>query len=106
MGELRDGVVREYEVHPEDFGIAMAHSRNLRVADAAGSKAMLVQALDNVPSLPLEVVALNAGAALYVAGVADSIAHGIARAREAIASGAAKARLQAFIATTRALAGA
>src|SRR5690606_2171886 len=69
IGELRDGEVREYEVHPEDFGIAMAHTRNLRVADAAESKAMLLQALDNVPSLQLEIVALNAGAALYVAGV-------------------------------------
>src|SRR6476619_2739778 len=88
VGELRDGVVREYEVHPEDFGIAMAASRNLRVADAAASRAMLLDALDGVPGLPLESVALNAGAALYVAGVAESIADGIGRARHAIASGA------------------
>src|SRR3546814_13360428 len=77
VGELRDGVVREYDVHPEDFGIAMAASRNLRVADPAGSKAMLLEALGDEPGLPLEIVALNAGAALYVAGVADSIADGI-----------------------------
>src|SRR6478609_6727772 len=89
VGELRDGVVREYEVHPEDFGIRMAASRNLCVADAAQSRMMLVNVLDNVPGLPLESVALNAGAALYVAGVAESIADGIALAREAIASGAA-----------------
>jgi anthranilate phosphoribosyltransferase len=104
VGELRDGVVREYEVHPEDFGIAMAHTRNLRVADAAESKAMLLAALDGAPGLPLEIVALNAGAALYVAGVAGSIADGIERARAAIASGAARARLEAFVATTRRLA--
>ena len=104
VGELRDGVVREYEVHPEDFGIAMAHTRNLRVADAAESRSMLLGALDGNPGLPLEIVALNAGAALYVAGVADSIADGIARARAAIASGAARARLDAFLATTRRLA--
>jgi len=104
VGELRDGVVREYEVHPEDFGIAMAASRNLRVANAVESKAMLLDALDNKPGLPLEIVALNAGAALYAAGVADSIGDGIARARDAIASGAARAKLEQFIATTRELA--
>ena len=106
VGELRDGVVREYELHPEDFGIAMAHSRNLRVADAVESKAMLLAALENREGLPREIVAYNAGAALYAAGVADSIGAGIARAREAIASGAARARLDAFVSTTRALAGA
>jgi anthranilate phosphoribosyltransferase len=105
VGELRDGVVREYEVHPEDFGIAMAASRNLRVADATESKAMLLGALDNKSGLPLEIVALNAGAALYVAGVADSVADGIVCAREAIASGAARAKLDQFVATTRELAG-
>ena len=105
VGELRDGVVREYEVHPEDFGIAMAASRNLRVADAQESKAMLLGALDNKPGLPLEIVALNAGAALYAAAVAESIEQGIALAREAIASGAARAKLEAFVATTRDVAG-
>ncbi|MCI4567606.1 anthranilate phosphoribosyltransferase [Lysobacter sp. CFH 32150] len=104
VGELRDGVVREYEVHPEDFGINMAASRNLRVNDASESKAMVLQALENRPGLPLEIVALNAGAALYVSGVADSIADGIARSREALASGAAMAKLQDFVATTRKLA--
>ncbi|MFN3904024.1 anthranilate phosphoribosyltransferase, partial [Rehaibacterium terrae] len=72
VGELRDGQVREYEIHPEDFGIAMAASRNLRVADADQSKAMLLEALGNADGLPREIVALNAGAALYVAGVAAS----------------------------------
>jgi anthranilate phosphoribosyltransferase len=101
VGGLRDGVVREYDVHPEDFGIAMAHTRNLRVADAAESKTMLLAALDDTPGLPREIVAFNSGAALYAAGVADSIADGIARARAAIASGAARARLDAFVAATR-----
>ena len=104
VGELRDGEVREYEVHPEDFGIAMAASRNLRVADAAESKAMLLSALGNEPGLPLEIVALNAGAALYAAGVADSIGDGIARAREAIASGAAMTKLREFVKATNRLA--
>ncbi len=104
VGELRDGQVREYEVHPEDFGIAMSASRNLRVSGPAESKAMLLGALGNEPGVPLEIVALNAGAALYVAGVVDSIAEGIERAREAIASGAAMAKLDAFVEATRGIA--
>jgi anthranilate phosphoribosyltransferase len=103
VGELRDGEVREYELHPEDFGIAMAASRNLRVGDAAESKAMLLGVLDNRPGPAREIVVLNAGAALYVAGVADSIEAGIAAARDAIVSGKALERLQHFVATTRAL---
>ena len=102
VGELRDGKVREYEIHPEDYGIAMAASRNFEVADAAGSKAMLLEVLDNRPGLARDIVAMNAGAALYVAGVTDSIDEGIGRAREAIASGAARAKMEAFVAATRA----
>jgi anthranilate phosphoribosyltransferase len=104
VGELRDGTVREYELHPEDFGIAMAHSRNLRVAGPAESQAMLLAALENRDGLPREIVAYNAGAALYAAGVADTIDNGIARAREAIASGAARAKLDEFVSTTQTLA--
>jgi anthranilate phosphoribosyltransferase len=103
IGELRDGKVREYEVHPEDFGIAMAASRNLRVNDAAESKAMLLRALDNHPGLPRDIVALNAGAALYASGIAGSIDDGIVRARNAIANGDARAKVEQFIATTQRL---
>ena len=106
VGELRNGVVREYEVHPEDFGIAMAASRNLRVADAMESRTMVLQALDNQRGLPREIVAFNAGAALYVAGVADSISDGIERARAAIASGQAREKLDQFVAVTKELAAA
>lgn len=105
VGELRDGKVREYEVHPEDFGIAMAASRNLRVEDAVESKAMVLQALENREGLPREIVALNAGAALYAAGKAESIAEGIELARRALASGAARAKLGEFVALTTELAG-
>jgi anthranilate phosphoribosyltransferase len=104
VGELRDGEVREYEIHPEDFGIAMAASRNLRVENAVESKAMLLEALSGREGLPREIVALNAGAALYAAGVAGSIPAGIGAARAAIASGAARARLDEFVAVTRELA--
>lgn len=106
VGELRDGKVREYELHPEDFGIGMAASRNLRVNDAQESKTMLIEALENKPGLPRDIVCFNAGAALYVAGSADTIAHGIEAARAAIACGDARAKLEHFIATTRRLASA
>ena len=106
VGELRDGKVREYEIHPEDFGIAMSASRNLKVADPAESIAMLRAVLDNRPGPANDIVALNAGAALYVAGVADSIAEGLARARAVIADGSARARMQQYVAASRALAAA
>ncbi|HRQ66377.1 MAG TPA: anthranilate phosphoribosyltransferase [Xanthomonadaceae bacterium] len=105
VGELKDGQIREYEIHPEDFGIGMAASRNLRVDDASQSKAMLLEALGNADGLPREVVALNAGAALYAAGTVPDIAAGIEAARAAIASGAALAKMEEFVGITRALAG-
>jgi anthranilate phosphoribosyltransferase len=104
VGELRDGVIREYVIHPEDFGIAMASNRSLRVANADESKSMLLDALANSPGTPREIVVLNAGAALYVSGIAETLTNGIERARAAIASGDARHRLDLFIDTTRALA--
>jgi len=101
VGELRDGQVREYEIHPEDFGLSMISNRGLRVADALESKEMVLEALDNRPGTAREIVALNAGTALYAADVVDSIPAGIERAREAIASGAARARLDAFVRFTQ-----
>lgn len=103
VGELRDGQVREYEIHPEDFGLQMRSLRQLQVASAAESKAMLLGALNNQPGAALDIVCLNAGAALYVANVAKSIAEGIEQARNAIASGAARQKLDAFIQTTQRL---
>jgi anthranilate phosphoribosyltransferase len=104
VGELRDGKVREYEIEPEQFGIPMASSRNLRVADAGESKAMLLQVLDGADGVAHNIVLLNAGAALYAAGVAASIADGITRADRAIDDGSARARLDQFVAATQALA--
>ena len=104
VGELRDGVVREYEVEPEDFGLAMASSRNLRVANAEESKAMLLEALHGRAGVPHDIVCLNAGAALYAADVVGSIAAGIELARVTIARGAAHAKMHAFVAATRRLA--
>ncbi len=104
VGELRDGEVREYEIHPEDFGLQMVSHRGLKVGDAEASKAMLLDALENRAGTPREIVALNAGAALYAANLAASIGDGIVLAREAIASGAARAKLDAFVAFTKACA--
>jgi anthranilate phosphoribosyltransferase len=101
VGELRHGEVREYEVEPEDFGLAMASSRNLRVENADESRAMLIEALEGKRGVPHDIVCLNAGAALYTANVAGSIDDGIERARAAIASGAARAKLDQFVAATR-----
>uniref|UniRef100_UPI0025E3A3EC anthranilate phosphoribosyltransferase n=1 Tax=uncultured Nevskia sp. TaxID=228950 RepID=UPI0025E3A3EC len=104
VGELRDGQIREYDIHPEDYGLAMAASRNLKVDDAAHSKQRLLQALDNIAGQARDIVCLNAGAALYAANVASSISDGIVRATAAIASGAARAKVDAYVAATRAAA--
>ena len=101
VGELKNGEVREYEIHPEDFGLQMVSNRSLKVADATASKDMLIAALENKPGTAREIVALNAGAALYAANMADSIGDGIVKARETIASGAARAKLDAFVQFTR-----
>jgi len=101
VGELKDGEVHEYEIHPEDFGLSMISNRGLRVVDAEESKEMVLEALGNRPGTPREIVTLNAGVALYAADVVDSIGAGIDRAREAIASGAARERLDRFVAFTQ-----
>ncbi len=98
VGELKDGVIREYEIHPEDFGMTMASNRALKVEDAAASKAMLLGVLDNQPGAARDIVALNAGVALYAANVAGSMRDGVLLAYAAIESGAAKAKLDALVA--------
>jgi len=104
VGELKNGEILEYEIHPEDFGLHMKSNRGLKVKDAAESKEMLQEALSGVDGTPREIVALKAGTALYAAGVSDSIADGIVRARAAIASGDAKRKLAEFVAVTQKLA--
>ena len=106
VGELVDGEIREYEIHPEDFGLQMSSSRNLKVANAAESIAKIREALDNQPGPARDIVLLNTGTALYAAGVASSIADGVDRAREAVASGAARAKLEQFAKLTQSLASA
>ncbi len=98
VGELKNGQITEYEIHPEDFGLTMASNRALKVDTPEQSMAMLRGVLDNEPGAARDIVMINAGAALYAANVASSIADGLARARVAIESGAAKAKLAQFVA--------
>lgn len=101
VGELKDGKITEYEIHPEDFGLRMISNRGLKVASAEESRDMVLEALSNKQGTPREIVALNAGTGLYAANVEPSIEEGIKRAREVIASGAARAKLDAFVQFTR-----
>lgn len=98
VGELKNGQITEYEIHPEDFGLTMASNRALKVDTPEQSMAMLLGVLDNEPGAARDIVMVNAGAALYAANIASSIADGLERARAAIASGAAKAKLAQFVA--------
>ena len=100
VGELKDGEVREYTVHPSDFGLPVYDSRVLKVASTQESVQCIQRALANEDGPVRDIVLLNAGAALYCAGVAASIAEGVRRAREAVASGAALAKLSQFVSAT------
>ncbi|MDR2852275.1 MAG: anthranilate phosphoribosyltransferase [Burkholderiaceae bacterium] len=105
VGELKDGQIREYQIHPDDFGIPMASNRTLRVETPEASKAMLLGVLEGQSGPAREIVLLNAGAALYAAGLTASIAEGLARARAALDSGAARRKLDELIAFTTSAAG-
>jgi anthranilate phosphoribosyltransferase len=104
VGELKNGEILEYEIHPEDFGLRMVSNRGLRVANAQESKGMVLEALSDTAGTPREIVTLNAGAALYAANMVDTIGEGIDRARQVIASGAARAKVEEFVRATRELA--
>ncbi|MGD9773785.1 anthranilate phosphoribosyltransferase [Diaphorobacter sp.] len=101
VGELKDGVVREYEVHPEDFGLRMAGTRSLRVENPAESKAMLMGVLQGDEGPARDIVCLNAGAALYAGNIAESLEDGLRRAQQALVSGAALAKLHELVAYTQ-----
>ncbi len=103
VGELKNGEISEYEIHPEDFGMAMASNRALKVETPEQSREMLMSVLDNQPGAPRDIAILNAGVALYAANVAPTMKDGIARARAAVESGAAKARLEQLIAVSKTL---
>ncbi len=105
VGELVNGEIHEYEIHPEDFGLPMASNRSLKVETPEQSRTMLLSVLDNQPGAPRDIVLFNTAVALYAANVADSIPAGLAKAREALASGAAKAKLERLVSVSKSLAG-
>ena len=104
VGELKSGKVTEYQIHPEDFGFAMSSNRALRVETPEQSRAMLQGVLDNQEGPARDIVVFNSAVALYAANVVESIEAGLAPARVALASGAAKAKLQQLIARTQQIA--
>jgi anthranilate phosphoribosyltransferase len=101
VAELKDGHVRVFEIAPEQFGFRRASLDGIRVHNAAESLQLMRAVLEGTPGPALDTVLLNAGAAIYVAGLAPDQAGGIARARESVASGAARARLESLAALTR-----
>ena len=101
IGELKNGEIIEYEIHPEDFGLSMASNRTLRVETPEQSKQMLMGVLNGEPGAPSDIVALNAGAALYAANLTDSLQAGLALARAAISSGAARRKLDELVLATQ-----
>jgi anthranilate phosphoribosyltransferase len=103
VGELKNGEITEYEIHPEDFGMAMASNRALKVETPEQSREMLMGVLNNQPGAARDIAILNAGVALYAANVAPTMKEGIAKARAAVESGAAKAKLEQLISASKSL---
>ena len=101
VGELKDNRVTEYTIHPEQFGMPVHDSKVLRVTTVEESRAMVLQALDAKPSAQRDIVTLNAGAAIYAADCAATLHDGIDMAKAAIASGAARAKLDEFVRFTQ-----
>jgi anthranilate phosphoribosyltransferase len=103
VAELKDGEVREYTINPGQFGIAEHDGSMLKAQSREVSLAIVRRVMDNEPGPARDIVVLNAGAALYAANVADSLADGVERARNALSSGAAAQTLERFVATTQRL---
>lgn len=104
VAELKNGWIREYELDPTDFGFTLCSAADLAAPTAEDSKARLLAVLDNQPGPARDIVCLNAGAAIYVAGVTDTLAEGIKLARELLASGAARQKLRQLVELTHKLA--
>ncbi len=100
VGELKNGKVEEYEIHPERFGLGVHDPRTIKVGTVEESRDMVLSALENKPGAPRDIVAVNAGASIYVSGKADSLEAGVEKAFEIIKSGAARAKLDDFVRAT------
>jgi anthranilate phosphoribosyltransferase len=97
VAELKDGEVREYTVHPSQFGLNTASLADISVANVEESKTMLLGVLDNQAGAARDIVLMNAGATIYVAGLSDTLENGVKKAAEMIVSGAAKAKLAELV---------
>ena len=102
VAELRDGKVTAYTVKPEDFGMKRAELKAIRAQDATDSLRIIHAVLANQEGPAKDIVCLNAGAAIYAAGLAGSFAEGVGRAQEVIASGEAAEKLEQLVAATNA----
>jgi anthranilate phosphoribosyltransferase len=103
VGELKNDEVREYTIHPRQFGMQTSELSGIQVKDGGESRDMLVAALSSKAGPARDIVVLNAGAAIYAAGIADSHETGVKQALEVISSGAARAKLDQFVAFTQKL---
>ncbi len=103
VGELKDGQVSEYEIHPEDFGMAMVSNRSIKVNNREESAKMVLEALNNINGPARDIVGFNAGLAIYAGNKATSIDEGLKLAFESLANGAARAKLDEFCTFTRTL---
>ena len=101
VAELKNGEVSSYQVSPQQFGMQTGDITTLAVTDAAASLAMINSVFDDTPGPARDIVLLNAGAAIYVSGVGDSLEEGIERARQTLASGAAKQKFKQLIETSK-----
>ncbi|MGB5395950.1 MAG: anthranilate phosphoribosyltransferase, partial [Gammaproteobacteria bacterium] len=97
IAELVDGEIKTYDVSPEDFGMEVVSLDQVRAQDAADSLAIIRRVFANEAGPARDIVCLNAGAAIYAAGLTATLAEGVARAAEVIASGEAAAKLQALV---------
>jgi len=97
VAELKDGEVREYTVHPKQFGLSTASLDDIQAANVQASRDMILDVLDNQPGAALDIVLMNAGASIYLAGLADTLENGVQKAAEVIASGAARKKLAQLV---------
>ena len=101
VGELKDGKIDEYTIAPRDFGLQATDSAAVRVASVEESKRMVLDALGNTDGPARDIVALNAGASIYIAGLAETLAGGVKQALATLKSGAARRKVDEFVAYTR-----
>jgi len=101
VAELRDGAVHRYSVRPEDFGLKRSPLDAICVDGPEASVKTIVSVLDDTPGPARDIVVLNAGAAIYVAGQAESLKDGVRKADQVITSGEARNRLDRLVVMTQ-----